>query len=161
MQPDWIVEPLQSENDLDEIVAIEEVSFTNPWTKPMLRWEWQNSEVSRLYVLRTPERPVAAYCSCWLVLDELHINNIAVWPACRGQGLGRALLVEVFRLTARSGARRATLEVRQSNEAARRLYDGLGFQIAAVRRNYYTNPVEDALILWRAGLETLRTIQRP
>jgi ribosomal-protein-alanine N-acetyltransferase len=83
------------------------------------------------------------------VFDEIHINNVALRPHYRGRGIGTALLRHVLAEGRQLGARRATLEVRASNEAACRLYQRLGFYVAATRRNYYTNPVEDALILWR------------
>jgi [ribosomal protein S18]-alanine N-acetyltransferase len=144
----WSVETLE-ESDLDEVLTIEEASFTNPWTRQMFLWELQNAGVSYGFVLRTPEWRVAAFCTVWVVLDEIHINNIAVRPESRGGGVGRALLEFVLRLGSGLGARRATLEVRRSNVAALKLYEKLGFEVGGVRKNYYANPVEDALILWR------------
>jgi len=146
----WSVDTLE-EKDLDDVLAIEEASFTNPWTRQMFLWELQNVGVSYGYVLRTPEWPVAAFCTIWLVMDEVHINNVAVRPECRGGGVGRTLLEFVLGLAAGLGARRATLEVRRSNGAALKLYERLGFKVAGLRKNYYANPVEDALILWRVG----------
>lgn len=143
----WRVETLD-EADLDEVVAIEQASFSSPWSRQMFLWEMQNAGVSYAFVLRTPEWRVAAFCTIWLVLDEVHINNIAVRPECRGQGAGRALLLFVLRQGAAMGASRATLEVRRSNAAARKLYERLGFHVGGTRRNYYTSPVEDALVLW-------------
>lgn len=147
----WAVETLE-ERDLDEVLGIEEASFTNPWTRQMFQWELQNVGVSYGFVLRTPEWPVAAFCTIWVVLDEIHVNNLAVRPECRGAGVGRALLQFILRLGAGLGARRATLEVRRSNAAALKLYQGLSFAVAGTRRNYYSDPTEDALILWREGL---------
>jgi ribosomal-protein-alanine N-acetyltransferase len=86
------------------------------------------------------------------VVDELHINNLAVLPAWRRTGVATSLLDHVIREGVRMGAHRATLEVRRSNEPARRLYERFGFSVAGVRRAYYTNPVEDAIVLWREGL---------
>jgi [ribosomal protein S18]-alanine N-acetyltransferase len=143
----WRVETLD-EKDLDGVVEIEQASFTNPWTRQMFEWELHNAGVSYAYVLRTPEWPVAAFCTVWVVLDEVHINNIAVRPQCRGGGVGRVLLEFVLKLGAGLGARRATLEVRRSNESALKLYEKLGFTVAGVRKNYYVNPSEDALVLW-------------
>jgi [ribosomal protein S18]-alanine N-acetyltransferase len=148
----WTVETLE-ESDLDEVLAVEEASFTNPWTRQMFQWELENVGVSYGYVLRTPAWHVAAFCTIWIVMDEIHINNVAVRPQCRGGGVGRVLLEFILRLGAGLGARRATLEVRQSNTAALKLYERLGFSVAGARRNYYANPVEDALILWKDGLE--------
>jgi ribosomal-protein-alanine N-acetyltransferase len=83
------------------------------------------------------------------VLDELHINNLAVLPELRRQGVAAALLERVMIEGARFGNRRAMLEVRQSNGPARLLYEKFGFVVAGTRSKYYTNPVEDALVLWR------------
>ena len=85
----------------------------------------------------------------WLVVDAIHHTHVAVLPFPRGLGIGTALMQRVFDEARQLGARRATLEVRASNEGARRLYERLGFYVAGTRRHYYTNPVEDALILWR------------
>ena len=147
----WTIERTLSEADMDEIVAIEAATFSNPWTRPMYLRELQNPDVSFLYVLRLDNR-VAGFCSFWLVLDEIHINNLAVRREYQGQGLGTALLKEVLQAGASRGAERATLEVRRSNAPARRLYERLGFEVAATRPNYYVSPPEDALILWKGGL---------
>ena len=142
------IEPLADERDLEGVLQVEEESFTNPWTRDMYAWELQNRAVCHIYVIRTPEYAVAGFCAFWLVFDEIHINNVALRPALRGRGLGTALIHHVFTEARRLGATRATLEVRASNVAARRLYERLGFYVSGTRRNYYTHPVEDALILW-------------
>lgn len=152
LPPGWSVGTL-GDDDLDDVLAIERASFTNPWTRQMFAVELQNVGVSYAYVLRTPEWRVAAFCTIWVVLDEIHINNIAVRPECRGKGIGKALLEFVLELGAGLGARRATLEVRRSNAAALALYERLGFEVAGARKNYYENPVEDALILWRESTD--------
>jgi ribosomal-protein-alanine N-acetyltransferase len=144
----WI-EPLEGERDLDGVLAVEAESFTNPWTREMYAWELQNRAVCHIYVVRTPECTVAGFCAFWLVVDEIHINNVAIRPQYRRRGIGTALMARVFEEAARLGARRATLEVRASNVEARRLYERLGFRVVAVRPHYYSSPVEDALVLWR------------
>jgi [ribosomal protein S18]-alanine N-acetyltransferase len=148
----WTIEPLSSAADLDAVLQIERASFVNPWTREMYLAELENRGVSFCFVARDNRHQVVGFCSFWRVLDELHINNLAVTPAARGAGAGTALLHAVLREGARMGARRATLEVRRSNDAARRLYERLGFTVAGVRRAYYTSPVEDALVLWRENL---------
>jgi ribosomal-protein-alanine N-acetyltransferase len=153
----WAIERTLADTDLDEIVAIEEASFSNPWTREMYRRELQNPDVSFLYVVRTPEAGIVAFCSFWLVLDEAHVNNLAVRGDFRGRGLGTALLAHVLQAGASKGAERATLEVRRSNGPARRLYERLGFEVAATRPNYYASPQEDALILWKGALKTARS----
>lgn len=144
----WI-EPLHDETDLEGVLEVEAESFTNPWTRDMYSWELQNRAVCHIFLVRTDECRVAGFCAFWLVFDEVHINNVAMRPRFRAQGIGTALLRHVLGEARRLGARRATLEVRSSNDRARRLYERLGFYVAGVRRNYYTDPVEDALILWR------------
>lgn len=144
----WDIGPMVIERDLDGILAVDQASFTNPWTREMFEWEAAHSDVARVYVVRAGGAGVIAYCAGWIVFDELHINNLAVLPAWRRRGVGRALLEAVLAEARRLGAVRATLEVRASNQAARALYERAGFRPAGLRRGYYTNPVEDALILW-------------
>ena len=144
----WTIEPLTSADEIDAIMAIEQSSFTNPWTRAMYAAELAHTGRSFLYVARTPDGRVIGFCSFWRILDEFHINNLAVEPARRRLGVARALLARVLSDGVAIGARRATLEVRRSNEAAQQLYASFGFLVAGVRRGYYTNPVEDALVLW-------------
>ena len=150
MTPYWI-ERMGGDDDLAGVLEVENESFTNPWTREMYSWELQNRSVCHIFVVRTPDCQVAGFCAFWLVFDEIHINNVAMRPKFRGRGIGTALLHHVLAEARNLGARRATLEVRASNDGARRLYDRLGFYVAGTRRNYYSHPVEDALILWRDG----------
>jgi ribosomal-protein-alanine N-acetyltransferase len=134
--------------DLDAIVALEAQAFTNPWPRETLVWELTNSDVTRIYLLRGDAGAVVAFCVCWVVFDELHINTLAVAPDERRKGLATLLLRRVLAEASKEGARKATLEVRASNTAALALYERLGFRVTATRARYYTNPDEDALILW-------------
>ena len=119
--------------ELDEVVAIEAASFTNPWTREMFREELSRGGVGRAWVARRPGVGVVGYCLGWLVAGELHISNVAIRPDCRRQGLGWRLLNEVLAASAAQGAVSATLEVRRSNVAACNLYERLGFRVAGVR----------------------------
>lgn len=148
----WAIELVRSMSDLEPVLLIEEASFTNPWTREMYRSELENKGVSFCYVAKDPGGETLGFCSLWRVLDELHINNLAVAPQARRRGIASALLVHVVREGAKQGAKRATLEVRRSNVVARALYERFGFSVAGVRRGYYTKPVEDALVLWREDL---------
>lgn len=148
----WHIEPLTAIDQIDDVLAVEQASFTNPWTREMYVSELANQGVSFCFVARADDGAVIGFCSFWRVLDELHINNLAVLPDFRRHGVGSQLLARALAEGASLGARRATLEVRRSNDAARLLYERFGFTIAGVRRAYYTNPVEDALILWKDGL---------
>jgi ribosomal-protein-alanine N-acetyltransferase len=134
--------------DLDGILAVDAATFDRPWTRAMYEWEWTHSDVARFYVARSAGA-VVAYCAGWVIFDELHINNLAVDPAWRRRGVASALLTFVLQAAAAEGAARSTLEVRRSNEPARRLYERFGFAFAGVRTAYYREPVEDALVLWR------------
>jgi ribosomal-protein-alanine N-acetyltransferase len=149
---DMVIERAVSDRDLDEVAALEADSFTNPWTREMLGDELARNPFARVYVLRAGGC-VVAFCACWVVMDELHINTIAVAPPYRRRGLGTLLMRHILTEVADEGITRATLEVRRSNTAALQLYERLGFSYAGLRRGYYTQPDEDALILWRGGLK--------
>ncbi|MGE0460095.1 MAG: ribosomal protein S18-alanine N-acetyltransferase [Vicinamibacterales bacterium] len=142
-----LVEPLAGPADLDAVLAIEEATFYNPTSREWYEAELARPEVCSVYVIRTDEASVAGFAAFWCVLDEMHINNLAVDPRWRGRGLGRALLRGVLAAAAARGIRRATLEVRRSNTPALGLYEGQGFTIVGVRPDYYAQPVEDALVL--------------
>lgn len=130
--------------DRDAVLALEAACFSSSWA-PAALTEMFDSAVSRIHVARLGQAGIVAFCASWAIEDELHINWLAVHPSYRRRGIAQTLLRETFRET---GARRATLEVRRSNEAAAALYAKLGFQVTSVRPRYYKNPEEDALILW-------------
>ena len=147
-------------DDLSEISALQARTFTNPWSAESMRWELANTDVARLYVMRerrAPDDPgrVVGYCACWIILDEWHINSLAVDPDRRREGLATALLRAASREVVVAGATKATLEVRRSNTPAIGLYERLGFAVEGVRLGYYEQPAEDALILWCRRLADL------
>jgi ribosomal-protein-alanine N-acetyltransferase len=147
----WVIHAL-THDDIDDVLAIEERAFTNPWTRAMYLTELENTAVSYCFLARNERHEAVGFCSFWRVLDELHINNLAVMPDLRRTGIGSMLLAFVLKKGVELGAGRATLEVRRSNEAARMLYERFGFAVAGVRPGYYSKPVEDALVLWRDDL---------
>jgi ribosomal-protein-alanine N-acetyltransferase len=142
------IEAMVLDRDLDGILAVDAASFSNPWTREMFVWEARHSDVARLFVYRSAEDVVVGYCAVWHIFDELHINNLAVLPAWRRRRIATELLRHKLESATAAGARRATLEVRASNTAARQLYERFGFRPAGVRKGYYTSPCEDAVILW-------------
>jgi len=158
MRP-WVIELLSSPEEINGVLAVEEASFSNPWSREMYLAELENSGISLWFLAKDEDGRVVGFCSFWRVLDELHINNLAVLPEFRRAGVAASLLKRVLQEGAALGAQRATLEVRRSNDPARLLYEHFGFSIAGVRRAYYTKPVEDALVLWRESLAELD--QRP
>lgn len=141
------VERVTAAADLGPILEIEQASFNNPTTREWYERELERPEVCFIYVLRTAESPAAAFCAFWRVADQAHINNLAVRPELRRQGLGSQMLRAVIAEARRLGAGTLSLEVRRSNVAAQRLYLSAGFREEAVRKSYYTQPVEDALVL--------------
>lgn len=145
----WSIAPLVSEDEIDELMQVEQESFTNPWTREMYLAECANPGVSHFVLARDGSGQLIGFCAFWRILDEVHINNLAVRPPYRRRGVASALIEQVIAQGHRLGADHATLEVRQSNEAAVKLYERCGFRVAGVRRQYYSKPDEDALILWR------------
>jgi ribosomal-protein-alanine N-acetyltransferase len=137
--------------DIDAVAALEAESFTNPWPREQLVWELRNSDVTRIFIMRDDRGVIVSFCLCWVIFDELHINTLAVAPEFRRRGIATRLMRRVLAETANEGARKATLEVRASNQAALALYERLGFRVTATRPAYYSNPDEDALILWLQG----------
>ncbi len=133
---------------LDEVMAIELGSYENPWARSAFESELRRNPVSwsRVALFREAPERVAAYCVVWIVFEHVHIQNLAVHPAHRRQGLGRLLLQHALEEGRTRGAFAALLEVRRSNDAAQRLYRGLGFVETGTRRDYYSRPREDALL---------------
>ncbi|MGG0184881.1 ribosomal protein S18-alanine N-acetyltransferase [Bacillus rhizoplanae] len=135
------------EEDIPQIVAIEEASFATPWTAEAFERELKMNEYAHYVVLET-EEGILGYCGLWVVLDESHITNIAVLPQYRGQRLGEVLLQEVMNKARALGANTMTLEVRVSNEVAKKLYRKFDFQNGGIRKRYYTDNYEDGLVMW-------------
>ena len=144
----WFVERMKDDFDLDKVLLIESASFLNQNGRESFLKDLARPELAWLHVVRSKSGQIAGYCSSWLVLEELHINTIAIEPLMRRRGAGSSLLTQVLREAKNRGAKRATLEVRASNDAAKKLYLRFGFLVTGVRPGYYSNPSEDALILW-------------
>jgi ribosomal-protein-alanine N-acetyltransferase len=147
-----VVRRASTPEDLADVAALQQSTFTNPWAADAIRWELENTDVARLYVMRDSSGALVGFCACWMIFDELHVNSFAVTPAWRRRGAATQLLRTVFAEALASGATSATLEVRASNVAARRLYEKLGFSVEGIRRDYYQAPREDALVLWHRKL---------
>jgi len=102
---DCFIRPLSSETDIDDILRIESISFTNPWTREMYLSELEHRDVSFFYIARDAVGEAIGFCSCWLVLDEVHINNLAVLPEHRRSGVASALIEHVLKEGEGRGAR--------------------------------------------------------
>ena len=134
--------------DLDEVMAIERLSFSHPWLETTFQGEIQNDGISfPLVAVHRVQKRIVGYVLYWKIRDDVQINNIAVHPDFRRFGMGEAMLRDVLLRTKCEGAVFVSLEVRVSNAAARALYEKFGFKPLAVRKNYYTYPDEDALVL--------------
>lgn len=133
--------------DLDRIVEIEQLSFTLPWSRSSFYQELTNNPYAR-YIVMEHDGQIIGYCGMWLVMDEAHITNIAVLPQFRGKKLGEALMRQAMTLAREEGAQTMTLEVRVSNTVAQSLYRKLGFLNGGIRKRYYSDNQEDALVMW-------------
>ena len=146
---DAITIDFMKKEDLDQVLAIEQASFSAPWSRNLFLSEFRSPRVSNLMVALAegPVRKVAGFIVFWTVEDEMHVLNLAVEPASRRQGLARKLVLAALAHARRKGAKRAFLEVRASNAAAQKLYSSLGFTGTSIRRDYYDAPVEDAVVM--------------
>ncbi len=165
----YVVEPMRL-SDVKEVMEIEKVSFPSPWSAYAYRYELSESRFSHYFVVRRrggprpPESgvvgrlrrslgareskaPILGYGGFWLWAEECHIATIAVHPAYRGRGLGELLLATMLDRAIELGAQVATLEVRASNIVAQNLYRKYGFRQVGLRRGYYRDRSEDALIM--------------
>lgn len=140
---------LMKKEDIDQVLAIEQDSFSMPWSRNLFLSEFRSPLVSSLLVALadSPERTVIGYIVFWNVSDEMHILNLAVASGLRRQGIARKLVLAALKRASGRGAQRAFLEVRASNAAAHKFYSDLGFTGTAVRRDYYELPTEDAIVM--------------
>lgn len=138
--------------DLDAVLRVEVASFSEPWTREMFETELIPG-VSLALVARSDADSLVGYLCGSIIEDEFHISNIAVDPGLRRRGVGSKLLLSALEEASQQGATSASLEVRTSNLAAQSLYRNFGFTVIGRRRRYYTDPVEDAIIMWLHPLE--------
>ncbi|KGK91972.1 alanine acetyltransferase [Desulfosporosinus sp. HMP52] len=141
-----IIRPMLVE-DIEAIMEIEIASFSTPWSVQAFKAELKDNEYARYSCLELNGK-VIGYMGLWFILDEGHITNVAIAPNYRGQQWGEFLMRSVMSKMAAEGMERMTLEVRKSNSPAQSLYQRLGFTTAGVRKGYYADTGEDALIMW-------------
>ncbi|HBI55814.1 MAG TPA: ribosomal-protein-alanine N-acetyltransferase [Firmicutes bacterium] len=147
MSPDIKITAMIPEH-LAQVMAIEKASFTVPWSEITYYREITENPYA-VYIVAMAGEEVAGYAGRWLILDESHITNIAVAPGWRRNGVARKLMEHMLRSSLRQGANRMTLEVRRSNLGAQKLYEEFDFSAAGLRRGYYTDNNEDAVIMWQ------------
>ncbi|MGE5380135.1 MAG: ribosomal protein S18-alanine N-acetyltransferase [Methylocystaceae bacterium] len=132
-------------DDLDQVMRIEVIAFPTPWSRQSYEGELVNKFAS--YFVIEDDARIKGYAGIWCVFEDAHITNVAVDPESRRQGLGREIMEALIARAREKGAERIYLEVRPSNLAAINLYRSFGFLPAGVRRGYYTDNNEDALLL--------------
>lgn len=141
---------LMSTEDLEQVAELEKICFSESWSYAILE-SGLNSDYDRFYVFEQDER-ILGYCNLRVLCGEGEIERICVHPDVRRFGIGRKLM-EAMDMFARDNQVTAmTLEVRESNLAAQKLYESFGFLAEAVRKNYYHNPTEHAVIMWRRNM---------
>lgn len=139
------------EADLDEVCEIEQETFSDPWR----REDFINSmaEENNSYLVVEIDGHITGYCGYWGILEEGYIYNVAVKKEYRRNKIGLHMLKEMMEQASLRGITSFTLEVRKSNLAAIRLYEQLGFESAGIRKDFYSKPKEDALIMWRRSIQ--------
>ena len=149
--PVLLVRPM-TVDDLADVQLIERASFTTPWPSNAYRQELETNRLAQ-YLVASLAGTIVAYGGIWLMVDEAHVTTFAVHPRYRRRRIGERLLVALLDLAIDRRAREATLEVRLSNLAARRLYEKYGFRPVGIRPRYYSDDHEDALIMTTEPLE--------
>lgn len=143
------------EQDIDAITTLEEACFDVPWSRDSIRQELTENKLA-FYVIAELDGQVVGYAGMWRVIDEGHINNVAVLPEQRRRNIASAIIAVMIEFSEAQGVRRFTLEVRSSNETAKALYRKFDFKEEGVRRGYYKDNGEDAVIMWRDPAEPLK-----
>jgi ribosomal-protein-alanine N-acetyltransferase len=145
------IEPMAA-TDLETVLDIEYLSFTTPWPRDIFLGELRDSKLAHLFVARLAEGEqqgrVVGYSCTWVVADEMHITSFAVHPSFRRQHVGHQLLAGILSRAVELGCRQAVLEVRASNRGAQRLYGSFGFAPVTVRKRYYADDHEDAIVMF-------------
>ena len=146
------IEPM-TEKDLPQVCEIEQKTFSMPWSLQLWSEEMAKSQMKHYLVARSKDtNDVVGYAGFWLVADEANITNIAVKQECRRKKIGERLLDSLLKMAVEKGAHLATLDVRESNLAAKSLYQKFGFKHLAIRKKYYTDNGEDAWVFWKNPL---------
>lgn len=137
-----------NEKDVDDIYEIERLCFPDPWSRASLVHELTENPRA-FYIVAEIDGKVVGYAGLWWVEDEGHITNVAVKPGYRNRRIASGIISVMIDFTQSKGIAHHTLEVRRSNDAAIGLYEKYGFRVEGVRKKYYLNNGEDALIMWR------------
>jgi ribosomal-protein-alanine N-acetyltransferase len=144
------ISPMRME-DIGRVLEIEQASFPTPWPRDAYAHELRENRLA-CYLVARIVRQVVGYTGMWVILDEAHVTTIAVDPEYRRQHVGERLLVALLEEAMRRGARWVTLEVRKTNAGAQAMYRKYGFKEIGVRRGYYSDNREDAIVMWTGNI---------
>ncbi|AIS51734.1 putative ribosomal-protein-alanine acetyltransferase RimI [Thermoanaerobacter kivui] len=145
-----IIRPMEKE-DVDEVLEIERLSFSIPWSKEAFISEVTKNSCAR-YIVAEVDNKIVGYGGFWVVVDEGHITNIAVHPQYRSKGIGSKIMEGLIDIAKKNGISAMTLEVRESNIVAQHLYAKFGFRPLGRRKGYYLDNSEDAIVMWKYDL---------
>lgn len=134
---------------IEGVLNVENSCFHIPWTKQDFIREINENKMAVYFVALDETEKVVGYAGMWHVVNEGHITNVAVLEECRGRGIGRLLLEALFDVAREREMIGITLEVKISNAPAQKLYTGLGFKPEGIRKRYYADTGEDAVIMWK------------
>jgi len=137
--------------DAEGVARVERESFPTPWSREDF-WREASNDFA-CYIVALDDMEIIGFAGCWISFEEAQVTNIALTSAQRGRGLGKVLMAKLMRAAAERGVERMTLEVRPSNTPALRLYEGLGFAAIGVRKKYYQDNDEDAILMWHTKLK--------
>jgi ribosomal-protein-alanine N-acetyltransferase len=138
-------------DDIPAVLAIELLSFSSAWPTNAFQNELRDNKLAHYFVGRLDGR-IVAYGGIWVILEDSHITTIAVHPDQRGKRLGEEMLVHLLDEAIERGASWITLEVRETNDTAQKLYRKYGFTVVSTRRGYYSDNNESALVMWAGNL---------
>ena len=136
-----------TKDDIDGVYKIEKISFADPWSKESIRTELKNPLSN--YIVCERDGVIVGYLGVWFIIDEAHITNVAVDPSHRKAGIGSSLIEKLVEDCKKSNIKSITLEVRKSNIIAQNLYRKYGFKPGGIRKEYYNDNKEDAIIMWK------------
>lgn len=134
--------------DVEAVYEVEVSSFSDPWSLSAFKEEMKN-KLARYIVAEAKDGRIVGYIGVWYIIDEAHINNVAVHKDYRGQGIGNILMEYLIDRCKEDRIYAITLEVRRSNEIAQNLYKKYGFKPGGIRKEYYSDNREDAIIMWK------------
>ena len=134
--------------DVDRVLKVEEEAFSLPWTRDAFVQEMTTNLHAYYIVAENDQGQIVGFCGMWMIIDESHITNVAVAEQVKGQGIGEGLMREAIRVAREHEVVLMSLEVRVSNTIAQNLYRKLDFQNGGIRKGYYTDNQENALVMW-------------